>query len=361
MMNARMRLALAACCALAVGGCFPTWDVKETFTLNPARSGKVAFDARTNVRIDPMGKGWREGEVKDPRTAARKTVEKMIAEDAEGVEAWADVSYAIEKDGRIRFRGVAYFPNSAELKLPWGTAVKKWKRTDDGMELEAEPKVLPEGAAGAMGGMPAMNIRIHPLEDMPGAAATTRPAAAPPEPKKLTDAEVREEMLRRRVGYQQVRPLLFAFVGGLKLDTTYVLPGKVAGLRFVLDGQRMIAGFDKIHESDELLAAAIRNEESPWKEKLSREAFKVMTGREAEDFRVKVAGPLKPLFDYKAESAKAKAAQAEMFKKLNINPNPQPPQMPQMPPGFEMPPMPPMPGMMPGTGDTPKPAPPEEE
>jgi hypothetical protein len=35
---------------------------------------------------------------------------------------------------------------------------------------------------------------------------------------------------------------------------------------------------------------------------------------------VKVTGSAPPLFDYKAEVAKAKAAEAEMFKKLGVTP-----------------------------------------
>ncbi|MHC4982419.1 MAG: hypothetical protein ACYTF6_04530 [Planctomycetota bacterium] len=309
-MSTGKQLAPALLLALLICGCLPipSWEVQQAVTLNPDRSGKLTFDATTNYHPNPF-----QGEdldiEEDPQRAAGETVERMIGRESGGIEAWAEMSYEIRKDGRIRIKGTAYFPDCRKLKAPWRLTRLPWTKTPEGMMLGADVKdILPQ--------------------------ITERPAAGPPKTpteRKLTDEEIQRRVLAKKMSYQQMRPLMAGILDGFNVETTFFLPGKTVevsgfkktpdgGLRITIEGRKLLEVFDKIVTSDELLAPGVEGEKGIWKSVAARkQAAEIMYGPD-HSFRAKVTGDLKPLFDYKAEVEKARKAMPEMFKKLKINP-----------------------------------------
>jgi hypothetical protein len=281
--------------ALLICGC---WETKETVTLNPDGSGKDAFETITAL---PPEIGSEKKEITDPQDEARKAVGKMLHE-SKGVEAWSDVAFSVLPDGRIRLQGVAFFPDYSKLTMPWGRSNVHWERTDNGMALTAAMWAMPN-------------------EKDPNKPAPGKPAPSTPE-------EIRKKVLIDRMEYRRKRPILAAFLGSLKSDTTYVLPGRIAesgaftttpeGLRVVFEGKKMLEVCDALTADDKLMAEIAKEGKTFEQSRLVDEylAEKVL-GRKAR-LRAVVTGKLAPLFDYAAESRKAKDAQDKMLETLNI-------------------------------------------
>lgn len=307
------------CLAALAGGC---WETKQTITMNPDGSGKVVFDTVTALPINPMGGG--KEQAFDPQAETRKAVGKMLS-DSKGVDAWSDVSFAVLPDGRIEVKGVAFFGNVANLKMPWGNDNLKWEKTDKGMALTVGVEAAPPQ----------------------GERRPEAPAAAPPT-AKLTPEEAQKKVLAERMKYRQGRPMLVAFLDSMKEDLTYVLPGQVSdaglfnktkdGLQVTVDGKKMLEAMDSMIADDKLMAQIAQEGEDPAKGKTGKAyMMEKLFGKKGE-LRAEATGDLKPLFDYKAEMKKAADGQAEMLKKLQIELAPARPPMggpgaPPPPPG----------------------------
>ena len=299
-MSVRSFIAFSLAMALLVGGCLPTWEIKESFKLNPDGSGKVAFDVINNGVVDTgfgaMAGGEEESE--DPNEIALTAVTKMLHK-AKGVDALADLSYEVVKDGRIRLKGVAYFPNYSKLSFPWSKEMEFFTVGDKGLEL---------GPAAAEG-------------------PASRPAPTTQPDEQLTPEDKARKILHGRMEYQRIRPLLVAAMDGMKMDVTYYLPGKVespwlfkktddGGLRYVINGRKMLEGLDAAMMDDNLAASPLAGLD---KQSLERreQILKLMYGP-GPYTPLKITWQRKPLFDYAGETTKAKQAMGKMLEKLKI-------------------------------------------
>ena len=128
---------------ILLSGCFET---KQEFTLNPDGSGKVVHES-TFQTMDITGGGQRDAE-----RQMKAAVAEVISQ-SKGVEAWRDVSYEIGDDGRIAFRGTAYFRNLSELDIPNQTMLEfDWARDGGTGNLsEARWRFLPIGLIQLLG------------------------------------------------------------------------------------------------------------------------------------------------------------------------------------------------------------------
>ena len=329
-----MRTRIGVLAVLALGlmlsGC---WEVKQKITLNPDASGKLAFDLITvpTANLSPLG-GKMGQEIEDPQQAARDTVADLIHQQVKGVEAWKDLSIEVLKDGRIRFQGVAYFRDYAQLKAPWSLQGIKWQKVEGAMVLDGALEAVKKPS---LPGVP---------PGMPGA-----PPATPTKPvEELTEKQLHTKILAARMSYQQGRGLMTAIMGSMKTDTTFMLPGKVVeqgafqktadgGLRVALEGSKMLQALDKLMADEKFLSHAVKAGEDPMEGKLAEKVMTQMVLGSDAPLRAKVTGELKPLFDYEAEMTNAKAAMAAMFGKLQI---PLQPQRPAFPMPMPMPTLP---------------------
>jgi hypothetical protein len=222
--------------------------------------------------------------------------------ESKGVESWSDVAFSVQPDGRIHLQGVAFFPDYSKLTMPWGRSNVHWEKTDNGMALTDEMWTMPN-------------------EKDPKKPAPKAPAASTPE-------EVRMRVLVDRMEYRQKRPIMAAFLESLKSDTTYVLPGRIVesgaftntpqGLRVIFEGKKMLEACDAL-VADAKLMAEIAKEGKPFEKSgiVDEYLAEKVLGRKAR-LRAVVTGKLEPLFDYAAESRKAKDGQDKMFETLNL-------------------------------------------
>ncbi|HUU59990.1 MAG TPA: hypothetical protein VMZ50_10625, partial [Phycisphaerae bacterium] len=237
-MRSAFLIGLFCCAALAVGGCFETTQV---LTLNPDGSGKMLLDSY--MKAPPMMMGG--DEKPDPKKIAKNIAQSMVS-GANGVEAWSDLSYEVAKDGRTHIQGTAYFKDYTKLDMKQGGGMDfTWAK---------DPK----------GGM-ALEVKMADRDQ-------AEPAAKP----KLTDKELQDLIQAKRQEYQQMKPMMTMILGTMKMDMTFMLPGKLSevnvfdktdkgGVRLVFVGKKMLEVMDKIMADDKLLADAIEAWRDPIK------------------------------------------------------------------------------------------------
>jgi len=280
----------------SISGCL---ELSEAFTLNPDGSGKVLVDT-----VTPAANQFAPENAPKPSPAevVKQTVTERLSK-GKGIEAWSDVSCEVMNDGRVHFRGTAYFPDVNKLKVdaasPAGggggdddkASDVTWKKDGDAMVLHFDTK------------------KTQPPAD-PNAA-------------KLTDAQVDEKMKEERMQYQQMKPMVQMFAQNLKIQMSFTLPGKVSDpgaftlkdntISFALDGKKLMDAMEKVNADDKLVRAKVKGDAKAMDDAMNAELF----GKKG-PVDAKVTGEMKPLFDYKSEAAKAKAGEAEMKKKLGL-------------------------------------------
>ena len=295
-----MKIPAAALAALAfaLAGCI---DLEQDYSINPDGSGKVAV--RTvfvpfQLNVGAEGERSPEDQLKD---AVRDEIEK-----SKGVEAWSEVSWTRRPDGKSEFKGTAYFKTLAELKLhnqgfsgfPGRLSVKK--TAAGGLALEAAP------------------------ED----------GAAPAEPPKLTDADVKAKITEERAQYQQGKAFLQGMLGELKIRASFTLPGAVestacfkktgaSNARLGIDGPALMKAFDALMLDDALLEKQIRARGDLKGAPPADDAFFEKIFGEKGPPRVTTAAGA-PVFDYAKEVAAARTGQAALLKRLGAQPAPPP-------------------------------------
>jgi hypothetical protein len=299
-MRSWTRVGLVCALALAAGGCF---EIKQVITLNPDGSGKMALDMLT-ASPGGMMMGAGKDAAPDANVMAHDAATKLISQ-SKGVDAWTDVKHEVAKDGRIHVSGTAYFPDLSKMSVGAGEGTEiKWTKDGKDMVLEFVMKEEEEGGK-------------------------EEPAAKP-----LSDEEVAKALQEKRDEWAKQKPMVSMFMSTLKMDTTILLPGKIAevngfekvdttGVRVTIDGKKMLAAMDKVTADDKIMKDGLKAGKDPMKTPAARQALtEAMLGTKG-PLRAKVSD-LKPLFDYKAEMEKAKAAQPEMMKKLGMDEAPNP-------------------------------------
>jgi hypothetical protein len=91
--------------ALAAG-CLET---DEEYTLNPDKSGKVVLEFY--LKPDPLGME----QDKDSQAKVKKAASETLSE-SKGIETWKNVSVKHMDDGRIHFKGTAYFKDLSKVR-----------------------------------------------------------------------------------------------------------------------------------------------------------------------------------------------------------------------------------------------------
>jgi hypothetical protein len=301
----RLILAATYAACLAALGCV---EGEQTYTLNPDGSGKVKMDVVMSPPFEPFGpQPAKKAEDQSLDDMLRNALRPLL--DTPGVTAWKDVSASFAPDGRLKFAGTAYFKklDNFELKnTPMLGNQYGLKTGPDGALTLARKK-----------GKDGPDSRDGLLNFGPG-------KKKPEELAKMSDAAVDEYIMKERVGYQTVKPILVVFLADAKLKTTYVLPGdpgqvtgfKTAGktVYVTIDGDKIIGGIKKIYALD---SAELRK---VYRSKEEMTALAEATFGFAPDDTAKavVAKPTGPQFDYDAEVKAALAAYPDLRKKLKL-------------------------------------------
>jgi hypothetical protein len=150
-----MGFALVAALPLMLGGCF---ELRQDTTLNPDGSGKVVVETIMPDMSSMMTFGDQPAAKPDPDVQLKKFAKDFI-DGSKGVDAWSDVSFSMAEDGRMKFKGTAYFKDITALKVgsgnggPGGPASGgglTWTKSDKGgmiLALETEDMAAPKPPA----------------------------------------------------------------------------------------------------------------------------------------------------------------------------------------------------------------------
>ncbi len=283
---------------LLTTGCF---DTKEDFTINPDGSGKVVHECTFQAVNLNMG-----NENEDPGKALTNAVREVL-EKATGIDAWRNVTFKTQDDGRLYFRGTAYFKNLSQLNIPNQTMLEfNWQRMADGttqLTLSTNKNDKSEG----------LSIKKK-----------AKPA------KNLSPVEAAKKIKQDRIQFQQAKPMLAGFLGNMKHAVVFHLPGKVSqssnftkddagNLAITFDGAKMVAVMDKLVNDDAWCQKHGGTGFDDVKEKpaMEDEVNQLIYGEKA-PVSATITGALKPLFDYAAEVAVAKQEYAQTQKNLKV-------------------------------------------
>lgn len=270
---------------LSVTGCL---ELMQAYTLNPDGSGKVVLETITPARnqFAPQDQPVKPDEI------VKQAIQERI-NGGQGIDAWSDITCQVTKEGKVHFKGTAYFSDVNKLKADGGGGgggELSWTKQGDGMVLAMKGKSDGEAA------------------------------------QPVPDDQVAAMLQQEKVQYQQMKPMMAAMFEGLKVEISARLPGKISEANIFtqkdntatlsITGKQMMAAMDKINGDDALLKAKIKAGKGKGEDDFM---FEHMFGKKG-PAQVKVTGANTPLFDYKAEVEKAKAGEAAMFKNLGVTP-----------------------------------------
>lgn len=284
---------------LLAGGCF---DTTEDFTLNPDGSGKVVHECTfQSVNLNAGN------ENQDPGRALTNAVRELLQQ-VKGVDAWRDVTFKTLDDGRLYFRGTAYFKNLSKLNIPNQTMLEfDWTKTADGNAL--------------------LTLRTNKTESSEGAAMHQTKAPA----KNLSPEELTKRIKQQRAQFQQSKPMMAGILGPMKHSVVWHLPGKISrssnfakdnagNLTLKFEGAKMLEVMDKLVSDDEWCRKHGGTGFDDMQEKpvMDAEINQFIFGENA-PVSATVAGAAEPLFDYETEVAAAKTEFAQTQKDLRVS------------------------------------------
>jgi len=278
---------------MLAAGCI---DEKGEYTLNPNGSGKITYE----ITMAPMSPGF-EGQQSDPNEQIAQHV-RQILQQSEGVDVWSDVSFKMTDNGKMYFKGTAYFPDVNKLQIYNSGSAFPMKTNENGEII----------------------IQLETEETDPGAKEDAAPA-----PAKLSEEELNQKVQQTKAEYAQTRMIMSSFLPTLKVESTLHLPGKIKEVsnfekiddrtvRFVLSGEKLLKTLDEAMADDELLKEQLREGKDPGE--FSEEDLEInekLFGQKA-PVRIVVIPDKKHRFDYDTEVAAAKKNYQPMLEKLKL-------------------------------------------
>jgi len=276
--------------AIFYTGCY---ESKLEYVLNPDGSGKVMIEVKMNAMAGGMMGGTESSK------GASSFAEKMFK--TSGIDTWKDVEVKMLEDGRTYFKGTAYFPDVSAVKfkdISMGE-VGFYKDEQNNMVLDI--------------------LQENNTKQKSGSAK-----------KNLTKDELDKEIQKQKGEYQQMKPMLGMFLGTMKTDLTFQLPGKVekstnlsktkdGRLTVNFSGEKILAAMDKMTANEEWWKEQAMGGSGD-KKKISEaaEEFNQYVFGEKGPIRAIVKGPVKTLFDYKKEMEESEKNFEAMLTKLNL-------------------------------------------
>lgn len=286
------RVIVAIAIAMVTTACY---QLDQEIHLNPDGRGKIEIDV---TKDDPaasmsMSLGQELG-VKTSPVEAAATLAYDILTKSTGISAWSNISYQMTEDGRIRFKGTAYFENLSEVALH---------------EMDMVRFAVTKGAKGRM----ILSASVNSSPD----ASMQKDETPRVDTSSLTSADVKRLIAQHRQEYRYMRSMMAMVVGSVEVSTRVRLPGPLSEIRgaksagegsveISFQGSRFLDALDRLVDSDTLLENQIRatgsaKEQTP---EMRRILDSSVFG-ETEPVRVAAGPVLKPRFDYDAEVAAA--------------------------------------------------------
>lgn len=275
-------------------------EEKSELTINPDGSGKVVYEAT----FQPLDIKMTGEEPSDPRTQLKEAAEEIL-EESSGVDTWKDISCKLTDDGRIYFKGTAFFPDINNLNIDsagLSSDMKLYFTQDKSGQITIEFKSEDEDEA-----------------DEPAQAV----------PAQLSEAELAERVKNAKTEYNETRMMMQGFLPTLKSETILNLPGQIKQLsnfektsdtsvRIVLDGARLLQVMDEMMQNEDWLKEQIKAGKNPAEDQPDELVLNEMLFGQRAPIRVTVAAGAQDLFDYKSEVAAAEENYETMLKKLGL-------------------------------------------
>ncbi len=299
----RLISALFALGLIVICGCI---EEKNEFYINPDGSGKVVREL-TLSQMD-MGMNMPGQPPMNTQIQAEQTARAMI-EQARGVEAWSDVSYGLTEDGKMHFKGTAFFPDINHLVL-------------GGMEAEHQSGfMLTHNSDGTI----MLQQKQQQSAQEPGQPMMPMMPQSPDVDPNQMDAMVQQTKMQ----YQQSRVMMQGFFAGFKVEQIFHLPGAIresnnvatvdeATAKIEITGEQILKVMDEVMSDDALLKTQLAEGKDPTRQLDPNTMNEKMFGQ---------AGPVRivsdanaPLFDYQKESAAAKKEYQKLLKKFEAAP-----------------------------------------
>jgi hypothetical protein len=259
------------------------------FVINPDGSGRVVVEETTPNLAKMFDPEAKKGTSKEE---LRKFAAKVIG-DSRGIELWRDVTYKTLPDGRIYFKGTAYFRDYNDLHFEvLANNDFRIDRAGDGTVTLFLPEKQKEGGD----------------------------STAPP---PTTDAEIRHVADSLRASFGEARTLL-ASVSDIYEHDTYRFAGSVKSSRgfrreadgalgVEFDGKALLRVLDSVTATEGFWERAARRE--PGSEPDARVLAALFGGAMPS---ADVAISTSPLFDYADEVAAGRREYAALRKKLGL-------------------------------------------
>lgn len=282
--------------AVFMSGCR---EVKRHYVINPDLSGKVEVYSKTG--FDPLMQ--LDSMPKQPDAEKIKRAAKSMLESTAGIDVWKDVTLNMNDEGKLEFKGTAYFKDFNALNLDTSiTSSNRLVLSTEGNKLILQWKQSDKTA--------------HEK------AEKTSP---------VTGQALEKQIKIEKAKFKTSFGMLSTMLSGLKEEEAFTLPGEkqaIKGFKTVGDtvvlsiiGDDILAAINRLADDDNFWRKTIATGKNPMKD-------------EPEDIQLQVFGaPLpfeavfrngKKLFDYESEVSAAKEANPAMLNALGIVEKPKP-------------------------------------
>lgn len=273
---------------LLAQGCL---DVKHRYTINPDGSGKVLVESVVKpFTLEEPGK-------KSTKKQINEFVQGVI-EGSEGVDTWHDITCKLLPDGKISFKGTAYFSDLSELNLK-EVGLSRYALTTTNGEMKLTM------------------VEKNDNED----------GASPSEPVELTEEEIAIAADSAKEQFQMARGMMAVFFDDLKEANTFHLPGSIRQVQgftrnadgtigMSYEGKRILEVIDSVMETPGFWRRIVTDKASGKQPSRDQEMMRLIFG--AEEPMAIITPGSQPLFDYKAELAAAKKKYPALLKRFGM-------------------------------------------
>jgi hypothetical protein len=271
---------------LFVLGCYET---KLDYTVNPGGSGKVVVEVRAASVMDM-----------NTSAAAGSSLAKEVLKNSSGIDTWKDIEFKKTDDGKNYFKGTAYFSDITKARF------KNISMMDSVVFYKDDKN----------------NLVLEMNND-------SKSESKPDKKPSLSNEEVEKTINEQKAQFQQMKPMLAAFLGTMKTELTFQMPGKLekstnfkkdksGNLSLKFEGEKFINVLDKVMADDawwrqQVLAGSDMKKSPPSGYEINEQLF-----GEKGPVRATFKGKFKDLFDYNQEMAAAKANYDAMISALGL-------------------------------------------
>lgn len=280
---------LAATFVISLSGCI---EEKNEYFVNADGSGKVIHE----VLAVGGSMNFSGGDEPDPATQLKELTQETL-QNAKGIEAWSDVTTEISDDGKLHFKGTAYFKDINKVSFE-----RENVNTSPGISINC-------------------NNGLLTLEMEDGQEEDTSSEL----PENLTDEQIQQIIKQQRLKYNQSKPLMQSILANLKQTNIVHFDGQIQQavnfqqnddtVSLELDGKKLIEYMDTFMADDKKIEQMIRAGKTM--EESDFEGFYEYLGGEPAQPRavIQLTGSV---FDYKTQVKKAKDVYDAMIQSLSL-------------------------------------------